>query len=327
MQTNKIKQIMRLLKDKSNKTILISSHQNMEGDAIGSQLALANLVRRLGKKPLLFSPDTVPAIYRFMQGAKDINKSQKGKKIQYDLACFVDCTGFDRIGPLKESLDFSKPIINIDHHVSNTRFGTIDWISTDISCSGVQVYYLFKESGIPIDKNAALCIYVAMVTDTGSFRYSNTTAQTHRIAAEMLDKGVDPTQTYRLVYEQAHRTRLTMLTAVLSTLNTTKDEKIAWVRITKAALKKHKRGEEGTDDCINFPRSIKGVKIAMAFREIGKNTTKVSFRSNEGVDVCKLAKVFDGGGHPSASGCTIKKNISEAEKAVVSTAKKFVREG
>lgn len=318
----KTKEIIRAFKE--NKRFLISSHQNLEGDAVGSQLALAELLRRMGKQVILLSPEAVPETYRFLPGAKNIKYDIGGERFDYDAACLVDCTDLDRVGHTKRALDFKKPIINIDHHISNTYFGTVNWVEPGASCTGEQIYRLFKEADIPINKNTALYIYVAVLTDTGSFRYSNTTAETHKIVAELIGKGLNPAQIYRKIYEEAHRSRLTLLSTVLSTLDITKDGKIAWIRITREMLKRHKAELRGTEDFINFPRSIKGVKVAMAFRETGKDIIKVSLRSNEGVDVCKLAKLLGGGGHSSASACTLKGNLPEIEEAVLLKAKEHI---
>ena len=318
----KAKGIVEMIKRKENKKFIISSHQNLEGDAIGSQLALAEFLKRFGKQVFLLAPEKIPEKYTFLPETEKILYTTK--KMDYDVACVVDCTDIDRIGLVKGLLDFKKPIINIDHHISNTNFGTINWVEPKLSCTGELIYYLFKRADAPIDKKAALYMYIAMLTDTGSFRYSNTTANTHKIVAELIEKGLNPTYIYRKIYEEAHKGRLTLLASVLSTLDMTKDGKVAWIRVTRGMLKKNKTDMEGTEDFVNFPRSIKGVKVALAFREIDKDTVKVSLRSNEHVDVCKLAKLFGGGGHASASGCTIKGSMGEIEEAVVLKAKSWV---
>jgi phosphoesterase RecJ-like protein len=177
---------------------------------------------------------------------------------------------------------------------------------------------------IGIDKDAALYIYITILTDTGSFRYSNTTSKSHMIAAELVAKGLNPTAVYRRIYEGTRRSHLALLSSVLATLDISKDGKIAWIRITEDMLKRYRSDAETVQDFVNFPRSIKGVKIAMAFREAGSDIIKVSFRSNEGVDVCRLAKLFGGGGHTSASGCILKGTLAEAEEAALLKAKRYL---
>lgn len=319
-----VKNIIKCIRDKRHKKFLISTHQNLEGDAIGSMLAMAELLKEAGKKVILLPPENMPDAYRFLPGSVKIKLMSHTKDIDYDVACLLDCTGIERTGSVKGSICLTKPILNIDHHISNTYFGSINWVEPDMSCSGEQVYHLFRKMGIPINKRVALYIYIAILTDTGSFRYSNTTADTHRIVAELMRHGIDAIDIYRKVYEGASRSSLALLASVLSTFDTTKNGEIAWLYVSKAMLKNHRASIEETQDFINFPRSIKGVKIALAFREVRKGLVKVSFRSNEGVDVNRLAKEFNGGGHSSASGCVLKGTISEARKIVVSKAKRLL---
>jgi bifunctional oligoribonuclease and PAP phosphatase NrnA len=320
-----IKKIVRAIKDKKNRCFLISTHQNMEGDALGSMLALRELLKTQGKRVVLFPPEDVPDMYRFLPNAALVKRKQYIDESRYDIACLVDCTDPGRLGTARDGLSSSRPIINIDHHISNTRFGQINWVEPGMSCSGEQIYHLFKEMKAPINKKAALYMYIAILTDTGSFRYSNTRSITHMIAADLISHGIDPNDIYRRIYEEIKQSRLKFLSSALSTLNTTRDGAIAWIRITKRMLEKHSACLDDAQDFINFPRAIKGVKIAVAFKEINKNKTKVTLRSNDGVDVNDIAKFFDGGGHLSASGCVIDDGIGKAEKMVIERARSSLR--
>ncbi|MFH1868511.1 MAG: bifunctional oligoribonuclease/PAP phosphatase NrnA [Candidatus Omnitrophota bacterium] len=321
----KLKGVIKMIRSRKNRRFLIVSHQNLEGDAVGSTLALANLLKCIGKEAIMLSPEPTPEAYMFLPDAKNIRCRPGLKNPNYDVACIVDCTGLDRIGFVRKIIYMTKPIINIDHHVSNDNFGTVNLVEPECSCTGEQIYHLFKAMRIPIDKNAALYMYMAILTDTGSFRYTNTSARTHKIAAELLNKGLNPTYIHRKIYEESHRSHLDLLSAVLSTLGMSKDGRIAWVRITEDMVKRDKATMRGTEDFLNFPRSLKGVKIALAFREIDKDTVKVGFRSNDRVNVCKLAMMFGGGGHPAASGCTVRGKISEVEQAVLLKARRYLR--
>jgi len=322
-----IKKIVPILKDKKNKRFLLSSHQNLEGDAIGSLLSLAELLEHLGKKVFLVAPEKIPETYSFMPKIKRIKYKAPGEKvaIDYDVACVVDCTSLDRLGYISKGIYLTRPILNIDHHISNSYFGSVNWVAPNVSCSGEQIYHLFKEMRVPINKRAALYMYVAILTDTGSFRYSNTTDKTHEIVAELMKKKIDPTDIYRRIYERTTRSHITLLSAALSTLQISRDRKLAWIKITEKMRKEHKVKLAATQDFVNFPRAIDGVRIALAFRQIDSHTVKVSFRSNKGADVNRLAKKFRGGGHRSASGCTLKGSIKEVEKAVLTEAKKYIK--
>ena len=319
--------VIKAIKDKKNKRFLVTSHQNLEGDAVGSMLAMAELLKKAGKKVVLLPPEDMPDTYKFLPNASRVKAKKNPRGIDYDAACLVDCTDIDRLGNIKGGIYLTRPIINIDHHISNTYFGSVNWVEPDMSCSGEQIYHLFKKMNLPISKKTALYIYIAILTDTGSFKYSNTTAKTHEIASELISRGLDPTDIYRRIYEGASKSSLSLLASVLSTLNTTKDGSIAWVHITRKMLKGHSSSFEDTQDFVNFPRSIKGVKISIAFKEVKKGLTKASFRSNDGFDVNKLASQFGGGGHPTASGCTLKGSMREVEKAVLAKAKELLKRG
>ena len=322
-----INKAIKCIRDKRYKRFLISAHKNLEGDAIGSMLAMAELLKQAGKKVILFPPEDIPAMYKFLPGSAGIKLRSRIEGIDYDVACLLDCTGIERIGDIKAGICLKKPILNIDHHISNTYFGSINWVEPGMSCSGEQVYHIFKKMGIPINKRAALYIYIAILTDTGSFRYSNTTPDTHRIVAELMQHGIDAIDIYRKIYEQTTLSSLSLLASALSTLNTAKGGEIAWVHVSRAMFNKYRVSVEDTQELVNFPRMIKGVKIALAFREVRKGLVKVSFRSNGVADVNKLAKHFNGGGHAAASGCVLKGTIPKVEKAVVSRAKKFLGNG
>jgi len=319
-----IKNVIKCIRDKKHKKFLISAHQNLEGDAIGSMLAMAELLKQAGKKVVLLAPENMPDTYKFLPGSEKVKLRSSAKDIDYDVACLLDCTDIERIGSVKEGISPTRPILNIDHHVSNSYFGTINWVEPDMSCSGEQTYHLFKKMGLTINKRAALYMYIAILTDTGSFRYSNTTSDTHSMIAELMLHGIDATDIYRKIYEGASLSSLTLLASALSTLDTAKNGEIAWVHVSKTMLSNHRASIEETQDLVNFPRMIKGVKIALAFREVRRGLVKVSFRSNDGVNVNKLAKQFNGGGHPAASGCVIKGTIPEIENIVISKAKKLL---
>ena len=320
-----VKSVISALRDKNHKKFLISSHKNLEGDAIGSMMALAELIKALGKEAVVFPPEEMPESYLFLPGVNKVKTNPFNKAKDYDAACIVDCTDIERLGQAQDALYMTRPIINIDHHVSNSIFGTINWIDSAASCSGEQIFELFEKMDIPLTKNAAMHIYAAILTDTGSFRYSNTTERTHQIAAVVLSKGVKGSDIYRRIYEETHKSSLDLLSVALSTLDITKDGKIAWIKVSRAMVKNQKAEIDPTLDFVSFPRSIKGVKIALAFREVGRGLVKVSFRSNEGVDVNKLAKSLGGGGHRAASGCALKGTIGEVEEAVLLKAKKYLK--
>lgn len=304
---------------------LISSHINPEGDSIGSQIALALLLKRLGKSVVIVNESPVPQILRFINGTENVLKEMP-RDFDFQAAIILDCPDMSRLGKVSKCVREDHVIFNIDHHVSNENFGKYNWVDTDVSSAGEMIFELFKTFKMKIGYDEAVCIYVAIMTDTGSFRYKNTFARTHAITAELLDKGVEPYDIYGRIYETTTLEDTHLLAEALQTLKKTDDGKIAWLWITKDMLKKTKASLEGTEGIINFARSIEGVEIAILFRETGtKDRIKVSFRSKGKVDVNKLASFFKGGGHVTASGCTVFGKMDEAEKKVLDKARGMLK--
>ena len=304
---------------------LITSHINPEGDAIGSQIAMACLLRKLGKESVMLDDSPAPNVLRFMKGSEDISKEMP-RDFNFQAVIILDSPDLARIGRVNDYIKKDSVIINIDHHISNVNFGKFNWVEPDFSSVGEMVYDLFKAFKIKVDLDEAIALYTAIMTDTGSFRYSNTVSKTHRIAAELVDIGVKPYEIHTKIYETSSIQDTNLLGEALQTMKLTEDGKIAWLWVTKEMLKKTKASLEGTEGIINFARSIDGVEIAILFRETGtEEKVKVSFRSKGKVDVNKLAGSFGGGGHPTASGCTVLGKIEEVEKKILEKAKEMVK--
>lgn len=305
---------------------LITSHINPEGDAVGSQVAMACLLRKLGKKFVMLDDSPVPNLLRFMKGAEDISKEMP-RDFNYQAVIILDSPDLARIGRVNEYIKKDSVIINIDHHISNVNFGKYNWVEPDYSSVGEMVYDLFKVFKVKIGMDEATALYAAIMTDTGSFRYSNTSSKTHRITAELIDIGVKPYEMHSKIYETSSIQDTNLLGEALQTMKITDDGKIAWLWVTKEMLKKTKASLEGTEGIINFGRSIGGVEIAVLFRETGtEDRVKVSFRSKGKADVNKLAASFGGGGHPTASGCSVSGKPEDVEKKVLEKAKEMIKE-
>lgn len=304
---------------------LITTHINPEGDAIGSQVATACLLKKLGKESAMLNDSPVPNLLQFMKGTEHILKEMP-HNFNYQAVIMLDCPDIMRIGRVNDYIKKDSVIINIDHHISNTNFGRFNWVEPELSSTGEMVYDLFKAFKVKISLDEAIVLYVSIMTDTGSFRYSNTSSKTHRIAAELIDIGVKPHEMHMRIYETSSVQDTNLLGEALQTMKLTDDGKIAWLWVTKEMLKKTKASLEGTEGIINFARSIDGVEIAILFRETGtEDKVKVSFRSKGKVDVNKLAGLFGGGGHPTASGCTVFGKIEDVEKKVLEKAKEMVK--
>lgn len=309
-----MKKIIEAIK-KYNK-FLITAHINLEGDSIGSQLAMRELVRGLGKDAVMVDSDPVPDHYKFLPKANEIS-NKVAKDMDFEAVLVLDCPTLKRTGRVKDIITKDKVIINIDHHVSNEKFGDFNWVDSRASSAGEMVYRLFKEAGVPLTKEIALCLYIAILTDTGSFNYDNTSGATHEIAGELLGYGLEPAQVSENVYERRAVSDITFLGLVLSTIKVNAAGNVAWLEITRKMLDDTGADVSKAEGFVNYARSVDGVKIAAIFKEDADGRINVSFRSKGEVDVNKIASFFGGGGHVRASGCVLKGPLEGAKRKVL----------
>lgn len=298
---------------------LITAHVNLEGDSIGSQLATKELLDAIGKKSFIVDDDRIPEHYKFLPGADKVSNNT-AKAWDFDAVIVVDCPNLKRTGKVADIISKKKvPIINIDHHISNERFGTVNWVDPAASSAGEMIFRLFKAMNIPISKGTALSLYITILTDTGSFNYDNTSRATHEIAGELLGYGLDPAIVSEKVYEQRSVDDIKLLGLVLSTLKLNKRGDVAYLEVTRKMLKSTGLDASRSEGFINYARSIENVKIAIFFKEDTKKAGRisVSFRAKSGVDVNGIAAYFGGGGHVKAAGCMVKGNLAQVEKKVL----------
>lgn len=303
---------------KRHDDFLVTSHINPEGDSIGSQLSMAFLLKRLGKKYMILDHDPMPDIFDFMLSGEKIRTSPGSKKNPAAVIA-VDCPSIERAGSVSGYLKGPWPVINIDHHVSNTRFGLLNWIEPDVSSCGEMIFHLYKAMGVPLTKKEAIAMYVAIVTDTGSFSYENTTSMTHSVVCELVNTGVVPLWVSKQLNEKRSPGDLILLSKTLGTLELHFNDKVSTIYTSKDMLNSLKLSTESVEGFVNYARSIKTVKVAVFFleRPDRPGDIQISFRSKGEVDVNKLAQLFGGGGHPNASGCTVKGSIPDVKKAVL----------
>lgn len=303
---------------KKHNKFLITAHINLEGDSLGSQLAAKALLEKLGKSAIVVDSDPIPEHYKFLPGAGEVSNAIS-EDLDFDAAIVIDCPTLERTGRVKGLLANKKFIINIDHHISNVNFGDVNWVDPNASSAGEMIYRLFKETGAAMTKEVALSLYIAILTDTGSFNYENTSSITHEIVGELLGYGLEPAAISENVYERRTVSDIKLLGLALSTLKINKRGDVAYMEISNKMLAETNTDASKTEGFINYARSIDGVKIAILFREDQKSKERisVSFRSKADVDVNTVAAYFGGGGHVRASGCVIKGSLAEAEKKVL----------
>lgn len=306
---------------KACNTILISAHKSPDGDALGSQLALMLTLKKLGKNVIAHNLDPVPEIYRFLPQNDQI-KVGKPVEGRYDVHIVVDADP-PRSG-LFEGTYPADILINIDHHITNPREWQLTWLDPDASACGEMIYKLIRELGVSLDRDIALCLYTAIFTDTGSFRYTNTTPVSMQISAVLLEAGADPWLVTENVYESFAFKRLKLLGSVLSDMETSEDGRIGWVVVTEELFRKTGTKAEDTDNFVNFVRSVKGVEVAVLFRQTAALEYKISLRSKGRVDLSQLAQSLGGGGHKNAAGGMVKGALQDVLNKVLNEAGKAI---
>ncbi len=317
-------EINNLLKKGDN--FLISSHIRSDGDSIGSQLALFSLLKSMGKNVTIINEDPAPLIYRFLPYSDKI-KNYIDKETIYDIAIILDCNEWSRIGTLAELVKSIPTIINIDHHPHNGGLGEYVYLDPTASSVSEQIYNIIKEGEFPINYESALSLYVGIFTDTGSFQQGNTSSMAHFITAELIERyGVSPEMVTQHVYKNNILSEVKLLGLTLGQTSITEDGWVAYSQITNQMIEdvEAKGLTIETVQIIDYLRSIKGVKVAVLFRDIGNNKVKVSLRSTPDINVGIVAKTFNGGGHPQAAGCVITGELNEVKAKLLKQLRDFL---
>lgn len=307
---------------KSAKTALVVAHIDPDGDCIGSMLALGIMLEKLEISTVLYCEDGVPGIYRFLAGAEKVKKSLPSSE-HFHVAFAVDSSDLDRLGKNINLKECSKLIINIDHHPDNALFGNINYTSPRSSTAEL-IYRLCKHLKIKVDYKIAECLYVALITDTGNFRYETTSVETFAMAADLLRAGVKTHALTTKVYDNKSIASLRICSAALMNLEISPDRRIAWAAVTEEMIKN--TGAKGEDliGLVDRIRSVEGIEVAILFREEGKKI-KINFRSKEKINVSEIAARFGGGGHHKAAGAIVEGEIDAIKQRVISEVVKYVQ--
>jgi phosphoesterase RecJ-like protein len=298
--------------------VLLTCHRNPDGDAIGSELAIAELAEQIGVKAVIVNRDATPANLRMLPGADRVMVADdlpEDFPEKYDLVITVECPQIDRAG--FEGLT-RIPILNIDHHPDNPAYGAVNYLDHESPAVGEMVWRLFGEIGVLPSPDAATNMFAALSTDTGDFRYSNATGRAFRAAGEMVDAGAQPSAVANWVHNNRSLASVRLLGESLRTLRILCEGKLALITADHEAFQRADAGPEDTEETVNIPRSIAGVQAVAYFKQWEPNVVRVSLRSRGPVDVRAVAASFGGGGHPNAAGCTINGELSEVEERVAS---------
>jgi phosphoesterase RecJ-like protein len=318
----KIREIVDVIRE--HKTFCVLEHKKPDGDCIGSGLAMALALTKIGKRAVLVSEDPHPTVYAFLPGRHLHTRAVYLEPGDFspEVAIFIDCTGEDRAGKAA-NLVMGRTWINIDHHISNSDFGDLNLVDPNVSAAGELVYEVIRELGVEITPDIATCLYVSIATDTGGFRYQNTTSDTHRLAAELLDKGVKSWTVSEMVFECRSLSSILLLGKALSAIKLLFDGKVALIAITQEMLRSCGATMEDIEGIINYPRSVSGVEVALVFKET-EDGVHVSFRSKALVDVSAIAVSLGGGGHPRAAGAVLDGDLETVQRRVLSAIEKVL---
>lgn len=303
---------------KTKERFLIGCHVHPDGDAIGSMLAIGLTLKKMGKQVSMVCSDGVPSVYFFLEGSSEIVRDIPDSFVP-EVIIGVDCAEKDRMAIPSHIWNHSNvPVVNLDHHITNTGFGDLNIINPQAAATGELVYQLLTIGGFPMDTAIALSLYTAIATDTGFFRYDSTSAYTLEVASGLVKNfQVKPSKVAEQVHEQKSFNSIRLLGELLSKIQLENDGKVAWVALDQALLNKFPVENEETESFVNYARSIEGVEIGILFKELKPNEIKLSWRSTNAVDVSKLAAYFGGGGHARAAGCSINGTIDSVIRRVL----------
>jgi phosphoesterase RecJ-like protein len=308
-------------------SVAVTTHINADGDAAGSVAAMARLLPQIGPRAIIVNPTPWPPLFAFLkQGLDDRTGSGSEALRSAGALISLDVSDVKRLGSLASAARaLPGPRIVIDHHVP-TEEPAGDIVLADMAAcaTGELLYDLAVVLALEIELPVAEALYTAILTDTGGFRYSNTTPRAHAIAAQLIACGVDPEHTYRRIYASLSPGRLQLLRDALDTLGVDSRYGLAWVSVTNEAMDRYGVGSDDLDGIVEHPRSVAGTRVALFFRDLGYGKVKVSFRSTGDVDVNELARQFGGGGHEKASGALVTGKLDEVRDRVVTAARDFM---
>ena len=300
---------------------LITGHSRPDGDSIGTQLALGTALQQHGKEVEMVNADPYPPGYQSLPGAEQIRVAPSVSGNSCQALIVLECanlerTGLDGLGGL--------PTLNIDHHPVNDYYGDVNWVDPKAAAVGEMVFRVLEAMGWPVTPDVATNLYAAILTDTGSFQFSNTTAATFQVASQLVLAGAQPAEIAEEVLLRQSEARIRLTARLLNTLEVNHGGQIAWIRMDRRMLAETGAGRHDTEGLVNYPLNIDGVRLCAFFREEDENQYRVSLRSKGKLDVGKVAGQFGGGGHRNAAGLSINGSFEEARRAVIDALRRLL---
>lgn len=315
---------------KAASRILVASHKDPDGDAVGSLLAMGLALIRLGKQTTLYNASPIPAVYQFLPRVGLIQSRLEAPEA-YDAAVILDCGDLPRVGERWADVGRVPVVINVDHHISNTGFGQLQLIDGQACATAEIVVRLIRALEVPLDRDMATGIYTGILTDTGSFRFANTNASAFALSREMTDLGVDPYWVAQHVFGSYSLGRIKLLNLALNSIEISRNGRLSLMTVTRRMLAETQTQQEDVDGLINYARRIEDVRVAALIQEQTNGSTTedeggrfhVSLRSDGSVDVAALAGAFGGGGHRSAAGFQIETTLPDIKSSLLAWAEQM----
>lgn len=308
-----------------NDAFLLTSHQDPDGDSIGSLIGLYNYLKNLGKRVEVYSEGNIPHKYRFLDPENMIKNEPGNKSPDAKIAIILECPRYDRIGFVKELINPNMIVVNIDHHIDNEMYGQINIVNQKACAVGEILFDIFDSSGNPFGAEVANPLYAALLSDTGCFKFSNTSSKCLRVAAALVEKGAQPKPIAENIFSSTTAGTLKLVGFVLQNMKLYANEKICVFRLGKGDPAKFGASMEDSEGLIDYTMMINDVQIGVLIKEIDSNTVKISLRSRDGIDVCAFANSRGGGGHVNAAGFTLNKSLDLAEPLIVKALSEYLR--
>ena len=303
-------------------SFVLAVHQRPDGDALGSALALARVLRAMGKDVVVLSEDGVPENYRFIPETECVVTSTERR--DFDIGMLIDCEGTKRVGTAAEVIQSAKTTGCLDHHLPDGEFGEIRIVDPEASSTSELLFEVLQANGLQVDQTAAMQLMTGIINDTGAFKFANTTSRTFAAASELTARGAQPSVIARLVYETRSLRAMQLLGRALASLEMDETGAVVSAAISKSDLDELSASDADTDSIVNLVGWVEGARAALLFREIKPGSVRVSLRSRDGVDVNRVARTFGGGGHAAAAGCTVEASLADARKLVTAEVIKWI---
>lgn len=299
-----------------HRKFLLTTHHNPDADALAALLAMGLFLKSLGKQVYALNEDACPDWLKFLPGTSGFKKASAVKSLDYDAAIVLDCGDLKRIGGVRRLIKEDKPIVNIDHHLTNDRFGSVNMVLPQASSTCEIIFDLFKEARHPLNRNLALLLYAGIMTDTGSFRYENTSASCHKKIGELMSYKISASRMYDRLYTGIPVADMKLFTEVIHKARLLYGNKVYCVTLPKKTESRFSKSFDLKEKLFTFLRSVEGIEVIVILTELNPKEARVNLRSQGNFDVARLSQQFDGGGHRKAAGCKIYQPLAVAQRTI-----------